>query len=152
MRHITFLARFALVAGALAMTASASLAPAAAQTRLEAQPAQTTGNLNSFEKPPAPPVNPDAANVPSRGAIISLYLNSQGSDNFAKFRGILTLDFVGTGAMEYKWGGSTCPGRDVSPENVQILVMARAHGLKVTPETKPGQGGAKCLTGFTLSG
>ncbi|GGC98626.1 hypothetical protein [Aquisalinus flavus] len=87
-----------------------------------------------------------------RGTITSIYLSGQGSDNFAKYRGTVTLDFVGTGTLDYTWGGSTCPGRDLSAEQVQILVMARAHDLKITPEHKRGQGGALCLTGFALGG
>ncbi|NHK26885.1 hypothetical protein FF098_003055 [Parvularcula flava] len=118
---------------------------------------------NAFASPQADQLTPATARIAvqksddgdtayQRGSIVSIYVSALGSDNYGKYRGTLTLDFLGTGAMDYKWGGSTCPGRDLSGEQVQMLVMARAHDLKVTPEHKRGQGGALCLTGFTLSG
>lgn len=129
------------LAGALAATLAAVL-PAHAQSD---QPTPAGARLSVQAAEPA-------QSPFQRGSITSIYLSAQGSDRYGMVRGILTLDFVGTGAMDYSWGGATCPGRDLSPEQVQILVMARAHGLKVTPEHKRGQGGALCLTGFTLSG
>lgn len=133
------------------LAAACLAAPATAQEDVARPATARTGNLTSFEAPPAPET-PTTATQPSRGAIISLYVSDQGSDNFAKFRGMLMLDFVGTGVTEYKWGGSTCPGRQLSEASVQLLALAQANGLRITPETKPGQGGALCMTGFTISG
>jgi hypothetical protein len=89
------------------------------------------------------------------GRIVQITVNEAGSDEFTKFRGSITV-WTGKDAPEdeYKWGGSSCPGLDISAEGVDRLVNAfyTRRWTRVTPHYKVGQGGTKCLVGYELEG
>lgn len=83
----------------------------------------------------------------SRGRVIDITLNDSGSDDFAAFRGEVRIR-ANKVTTTYRWGGSACPGKDLSATNVALLFEAAEEGEKVTPKYKPGAGSNKCLTGF----
>jgi len=94
------------------------------------------------------------------GRVVSVRVTAQGSDDFAKFRGTLTLAGRRTHprrpapTVEYTWGGSTCPGRDLTDGQISQLTEAMTHRahLRIKPYFKPGQGSAKCIVGFEAAG
>lgn len=88
------------------------------------------------------------------GRVVELRVNGSGSDDYGKFRGSVKIRTPGKKGRttEYKWGGTTCPSKDLTPEQVAILAdaFARRANTHVLPRTKNGQGGAKCLVAFDL--
>lgn len=85
------------------------------------------------------------------GSVVAMEVVSDGSDEFGLFRGTLTLLEIQDpqNLSEYVWGGNTCPGRDLTEAQVQMLIeLSTAPYMVVLPYTKNGQGGAKCLVRF----
>ena len=94
------------------------------------------------------------------GRVVSIRINAQGSDDFGKFRGEVTLARKGDTKKappildSYKFGGTNCSGKDLSVNQIDQLQNAlthRAH-LRVRPYYKPGPGGIKCMVGFDVTG
>lgn len=94
------------------------------------------------------------------GRVVSVRVTAQGSDDYGRFRGKVELAGRRTHPKkrpeitEYVWGGSSCPGRDLSDSQVHQLQDAMTHRahLRLLPYYKPGQGGAKCIVGFDVRG
>lgn len=85
------------------------------------------------------------------GQLISLQVNTSGSDDFNIFRGILVLRASNVDT-EYKWGGSTCTGKDLTPEQIALLQNVLLDSMmRVQLLTKPGQGGGICVVGFNMT-
>lgn len=87
------------------------------------------------------------------GRIVQLRINTPGSDQHPLFHGSITLDVVGTGSqIEYRWGGSSCPGVKLTDHQIDLLMTAfvqRTH-VQVIPKYTKGTG-ARCLVGFVLT-
>lgn len=93
----------------------------------------------------------------SWGRVVSVRETAQGSDDYGRFRGELEIqgerDGKKPGPTEtYLWGGSKCPGRDLSDRQVDQLhnALGQRGTLRILPYHKAGQGGAKCLVGFDI--
>jgi len=88
------------------------------------------------------------------GKIISVTINGSKSDDYNKFHGSVKIRPPGKNkrSVEYKWGGTNCPGKNLTADQVDILVGAfhERKSTHVVPHSKNGQGGAKCLVGFEL--
>jgi hypothetical protein len=89
----------------------------------------------------------------AKGRIIDLSVNEPASDDYVKFHGSVTL-YANKAKTTYHWGGSFCPGKDLSADSVERLTQAflTRRWTKVTPRFKNGQGGNKCIVGYTLEG
>jgi len=89
------------------------------------------------------------------GKIISVTINGSKSDDYKTFHGSVTIRPPGKRQrpVEYKWGGTACPGKDLTDHEVDILVGAfhERKSTLVVPRSKNGQGGAICLVGFELT-
>ncbi|MDC0719211.1 hypothetical protein [Nannocystis bainbridge] len=92
----------------------------------------------------------DSNGVAGNVEAVTLYESS--SDNHAMFNGSVTLKEKTGQKRDYKWGGSLCPGRDVSASGINLLfeAMRARKQVEVTPTYKAGNGGERCLTGFKL--
>jgi hypothetical protein len=67
------------------------------------------------------------------------------------FRGSITTGDSNLGYAQYRWGGSSCPARDLPYELVDDLQRGMNNPrVLIEPYTQPGQGGALCLVGFTF--
>lgn len=89
----------------------------------------------------------------TKGRVIDLTVNESSSDDYAKFHGSVTL-YAQKSKTTYHWGGSYCPGKDLSSDSVERLTQAflTRRWTKVTPTYKNGQGSYKCLVAYTLEG
>jgi hypothetical protein len=91
----------------------------------------------------------------SPGRVASVDVNTAGSDDFSKFRGEVAIR-AGSKKVQkmkverYRFGGSTCPGKDLSEAQLQMLLTAMHERDIVTPRYKNGQGGHRCLVGFSI--
>lgn len=89
------------------------------------------------------------------GRVISLRINTPGSDAHPSFHGAITIKLVGTNTLvEYRWGGSTCPKQTLSEREIDVLVHAfvQRNRTRLIPMYTMGEGsGTRCLVGFTLS-
>ena len=90
------------------------------------------------------------------GRIIEVQINTAGSDDHAQYRGEVTVrSGKKNTATEttYKWGGSVCPGKDLTEHQVELLVHALTDRgrVSIVPRYKNGQGGNKCLVAFSLA-
>lgn len=85
------------------------------------------------------------------GEVAELLVIAEGSDDLGRFRGELVLRIDGIDSV-YTWGGSTCPGRDLTESQVELLQNAAlAPYMRVRLRTKIGQGGADCIVGMRFS-
>lgn len=89
-----------------------------------------------------------------QGRVIQLRINTPGSDAHPSFHGSVTLKLVGSSTMvEYRWGGSSCPGQKLSDAQVEVLLHAfvQRNRTKLAPTYTMGEGdGTRCLVGFEL--
>ncbi|WAS98113.1 hypothetical protein [Nannocystis punicea] len=88
----------------------------------------------------------------SAGNVEALTVYESSSDNHAMFNGAVTIKERTGQKRDYKWGGSLCPGRDLSANSINLLFQAlrEKKQVEVTPTYKAGNGGERCLTGFKL--
>ena len=97
-----------------------------------------------------------ADNAGAPGSVASLLMRATASSDYSKFHGAVYLK-TDQGIDEYKWGGSTCPGKDIVNFNQNRVIMdaliqySQDEKMIVVPIFKNGQGGAKCLVGITGS-
>lgn len=86
------------------------------------------------------------------GTIASLTVYESSSDNYALANGVLTVLERGGTKRNYKWGGSICPGRNVSADSIGLLfdALRSKENVEVVPTYKTGNGNERCLTGFRL--
>lgn len=98
------------------------------------------------------PATTFADSTGSAGVVDTLAVYESGSDDYAMANGVLTVKEGNGTKREYKWGGSLCPGRELSPESIALLFQALQDrkNIKITPSYKPGNANTRCLTGFTL--
>lgn len=91
-----------------------------------------------------------ADQVGPAGRITALQVNQQSSDTYLQYHG---RAFIGKGKTvdEYRWGGTSCGSRTLTPDAVLLLQTALANGLVVEPRYEDGQGQTICLVGFTFS-
>lgn len=86
----------------------------------------------------------------AEGRAKSIEVNSPSSDSYVQFHGRLFVT-SGKSTTEYRWGGTSCGSRTMSPEMVQLLVGAvKAEDVRIVPTFQDGQGSTKCLVGFAL--
>jgi hypothetical protein len=84
------------------------------------------------------------------GRAKTIQVNTPSSDVYLQYHGRV---FVNTGkkSAEYRWGGTSCGSRTMSPEMIDLLVDAvRAEDVRIVPIYQDGQGSTKCLVGFSL--
>ncbi len=89
----------------------------------------------------------------SVGKIVSLTINTQGSDKYASFHGSLGVRTPDGRRDVYFWGGSTCPAQKLDASEVSLLSSALQNGkTKIRPVYRTGEGarGARCLVAFEL--
>src|SRR5262245_50389141 len=91
------------------------------------------------------------------GAVNNLTVYESGSDNYGAANGVVVVRERRVNGKpeelrEYKWGGSLCPGRELSSTSIALLFEALRdrRNIKITPSYKPGNGSTRCLTGFNL--
>lgn len=88
------------------------------------------------------------------GKVISVTINGSKSDDYKSYHGSVKIKPPGKRKrpVEYKWGGTLCPGKNLTDHEVGLLVQA-FHNRKTThvlPRMKSGQAHTKCLVGFEL--
>ncbi|MFO7565502.1 MAG: hypothetical protein R6X02_22865 [Enhygromyxa sp.] len=77
-------------------------------------------------------------------------VNSPSSDAYLQYHGRLFV-ISGTTSTEYRWGGTSCGSRTMTPEMIALLVdTVRQGDLKIQPTYQAGQGTTKCLVGFSV--
>ncbi len=87
------------------------------------------------------------------GRIVSLTINTQGSDKYASFHGSLGVRSTSGRRDVYFWGGSTCPAQKLAASEVALLAGAlnnRKTTIKPVYRTGEGARGARCLVAFEL--
>ena len=86
----------------------------------------------------------------AEGKVKSVEVNAPSSDGYLQFHGRVFVS-GGKTTTEYRWGGTACGSRTLSPEMVNLLVdSVRAEDVRIVPNFQDGQGSAKCLVGFTI--
>ncbi|MCY1056082.1 MULTISPECIES: hypothetical protein [Nannocystis] len=87
------------------------------------------------------------------GAVDTLTVYESSSDDYAMANGLLTVREKSGTKRDYKWGGSLCPGRNVSAGSLAMLFEAlrSQQTVEVVPSYKTGNGATRCLTGFKVS-
>ncbi len=99
------------------------------------------------------PVSAYADTEGRSGRVNRLRINTQGSEEHASYQGAIILRVVGSGELvEYRWGGSSCPGQKLNEHQQQLLATAliERSRIKVKPMFTMGEGGTRCLVGFEL--
>ncbi len=87
------------------------------------------------------------------GRVNRIRINTPSSDEHPSFHGALVLKQPGGDQVEYRWGGSSCPGQKLTDVQVDVLVSAfvERNRTMVTPRYTMGEGaGTRCLVGFEL--
>lgn len=86
----------------------------------------------------------------AEGRAKTIEVNSPSSDAYIQFHGRLFVS-SGKSTTEYRWGGTSCGSRTMTPEMVELLVGAvRNESVRIVPTFQDGQGSTKCLVGFSI--
>jgi hypothetical protein len=85
-----------------------------------------------------------------KGTVTALEINHSTSDTYLQHHGRVFV-VTGTRSAEYRWGGVACGSRTLTENLVTMLQRALESGTPIAPRYKDGQGGTRCLVGFTLS-
>ncbi|HLT38481.1 MAG TPA: hypothetical protein VK034_19475 [Enhygromyxa sp.] len=87
----------------------------------------------------------------SEGRAKIIEVNAPSSDSYLQFHGRLYVT-SGKTTTEYRWGGTSCGSRTMTPEMVDLLVdIVRSNGdVRIVPNYQNGQGSTKCLVGFKI--
>ncbi len=99
------------------------------------------------------PVGALADEEGSAGRIVSLTINTQGSDKYASFHGSLGVRNRAGERDVYFWGGSTCPAQKLDDAQVALLATAlqtRRTNLRPVYRTGEGARGTRCLVAFEM--
>jgi len=98
------------------------------------------------------PVPAAAADIlGSAGKLAGLRQVNSGSDNFGKYHGSVWVDAGKNNLTEYYWGGSSCPGLNLTEDEVANLSRGLGNPkLRFVPIYKIGQGGRLCLVQFLI--
>ena len=84
------------------------------------------------------------------GYISSLQINESSSDLYAQWRGRILVE-TDYGTDEYRWGGTYCSGRNMSPENLNLLHRTlMTPNVQLLPAYKSGMVGSRCLVSFRI--
>jgi hypothetical protein len=86
-----------------------------------------------------------------KGTVASVTVNESYADDYAIERGNVTIN-EGSTTRKYQWGGTACNGKNLSDENILLLIeaMQNKDRLEVVPSYKSGAGQARCLVGFRI--
>lgn len=87
----------------------------------------------------------------SAGKAKTIEVNSPSADKYLQFHGRVFVK-SGKSTTEYRWGGTACGSRTMTPEMVQLLVdtVRSDADIRLVPTYQKGQGSSKCLVGFRL--
>lgn len=88
----------------------------------------------------------------TQGRAKTIEVNAPSSDKYLQFHGRIFIT-SGKTTTEYRWGGTSCGSRTMTPEMVALLVdvVRDREEIIVTPTYQDGQGAnTKCLVGFSL--
>lgn len=97
------------------------------------------------------PFASQADDLSEYGELVSIEFLTADSDQYALFRGRVTLQVNDIDTL-YTWGGSTCNNRDLSDAQVTQLQNALlAPYMRVRFRTKIGQGANLCIVGFEIT-
>lgn len=88
------------------------------------------------------------------GRITQMLVNTPGSDQHPLYHGSITVKLLGSNtAVEYRWGGSTCPKVKLTEQQLDLLMTAfvQRNRTRIAPKYAMGEGmGTRCLVGFEL--
>lgn len=87
------------------------------------------------------------------GRLVSLTINTQGSDKYASFHGSLGVRNKAGQRDVYFWGGSTCPAQKLDANEVALLAGAlESRKTSIRPVYRTGESarGTRCLVAFEL--
>jgi hypothetical protein len=82
------------------------------------------------------------------GRIAELEVLNGHADRYLQYHGRILITF-GERSEQYRWGGSSCSNRTISESMVLLLQRAQDQGATIVPRYFAGQGGNRCLGGFT---
>jgi hypothetical protein len=86
----------------------------------------------------------------TEGRAKSLQVNAPSSDAHLQYHGRVFVQ-AGKNTTEYRWGGTSCGSRTLTPELVSLLAdTVRQGDSTIVPIFQNGQGSTKCLVGFTI--
>lgn len=85
------------------------------------------------------------------GAIVGLREVNSNSDRYALLRGSIWIEESPGQLQEYRWGGSACPGKDLTEDEVANLARNLDRNVRIIPIFKNGQGGSRCLVEFIIT-
>ncbi|MFY0538356.1 hypothetical protein [Nannocystis pusilla] len=99
------------------------------------------------------PATTFADSAGSIGNVDSVTVYESSSDDYAMANGVLSVREKSGTKRDYKWGGSLCPGRNVSADSISMLfdALRSQTQVEIVPSYKVGNGATRCLTGFKLS-
>lgn len=85
------------------------------------------------------------------GSLAALDVSTPFGDVYLQYHGRLFVKNSNGTLDEYRWGGTSCGTKVLTDAEVALLQRALNHKkMTIEPRTQDGQGGAKCLVGFTL--
>jgi hypothetical protein len=89
------------------------------------------------------------------GSVESVTVYESGASEYGAANGLLTVkeDNANNTKRDYKWGGSLCPGYNLSTSSLGMLfdALRSQADVAITPTYKMGNMSTRCLTGFKLS-
>ena len=99
------------------------------------------------------PATTFADSAGSIGNVDAVTVYESSSDDYAMANGVLSVREKSGTKRDYKWGGSLCPGRNVSADSIKMLfdALQSTQTIEIVPSYKVGNGATRCLTGFKLS-
>lgn len=99
------------------------------------------------------PATTFADSAGSIGNVDAVTVYESSSDDYAMANGVLSVREKSGTKRDYKWGGSLCPGRNVSADSISMLfdALRSQTQVEIVPSYKVGNGATRCLTGFKLS-
>lgn len=86
----------------------------------------------------------------NKGTMTSLQINHSTSETYLAYHGRMTVSEGKGVSAEYRWGGASCGSRTLPDNLVAMLQRALETGAPIEPRYQLGQGGSKCLVGFTV--
>jgi hypothetical protein len=86
----------------------------------------------------------------TQGRISELEVLNSHADRYLQYHGRVVVTF-GERSEHYRWGGTSCSNRTISEGMVLLLQRAQDQGATIVPRYFAGQGGVRCLGGFTQS-
>ncbi|MEO1642940.1 MAG: hypothetical protein AAFR74_06345 [Pseudomonadota bacterium] len=97
------------------------------------------------------PVEAQAPKTPNWETMKTLRVLAKTNDDFSKLHGeLITSGASHKDRTAYRWGGASCPGRNLDEAQVALLAEGLTHKMKIKVEAKNGAGGNLCIVGFTL--